>query len=77
MRNDDTMSIFRGVVNAAIGSEREINDGGSESGPFILEPAMAEGVAENLATWWDEKFDDTPVTFEMASDYLDEVYPEI
>jgi len=77
MRNNETMQIFRTVVNACIGTTRTINDGSSVDGDeFTLDSGMIEGIAENLATWYDEKFDSTP-NKEEAENYFESVYPEV
>ena len=76
MGSDETMQIFRTVVSAGIGTVRSIADGSSCDGnEFTLESSMIEGVAENLATWYEEKFDATP-TKEEAENYFESVYPE-
>jgi len=76
MRNDETIAMFRGAVYAAEGSIRTINDGSAEDGQeFKMDHGMVEGIAENLANWWDEKYPETAVTPETAREYLDEVYP--
>ena len=71
-----TLAVFRGVVEGAAGTNREINDGGIEDGKiFTLDQSMIPGIAENLAQWWTEKWDILP-TWTTAEEYLEETYPE-
>ena len=67
---------FRTVVTNAIGTTRECNDG-SSFGSFTISHNEVEGIADNLDTWWSEKYDDTTSTLKNAEEYFDEVYPEI
>ena len=77
MNHIETKQIFLSAVQAAVGSTREINDGGTENGnTFTLTQNEVDGIADNLATWWNESYEETNVTPEMAADYLDETYPE-
>lgn len=77
MNHIETKQIFMTAVQAAVGTTREINDGGTENeNTFVLSQNDVDGIADNLAAWWNEKFEDTNVTPETAIDYLGETYPE-
>ena len=67
---------FRTVVMNAIGTTRECNDG-SGCDSFTISSNEVEGIADNLDTWWGEKYDDVESTLENAEEYFDETYPEI
>lgn len=75
--NSELKSLFMSVVESAVGSERNCNDGGSEYGPFIVEQYMVDGMSDDLSQWAEEKFGTDEISFEDAEEYLDEVYPEV
>ena len=67
---------FRTVVMNAIGTTRECNDG-SGCDSFTISSNDVGGIADNLNTWWNEKYDDDDVesTLENAEEYFNETYP--
>ena len=75
--NDTNSKInFRTVVNNAIGTTRECNDGaGSDS--FTISHNEVEGITANLDQWWSEKYNEVESTLENAQEFFDETYPEI
>jgi hypothetical protein len=70
----DTLDIFKIVVNRRDGKKCLCNDGGSENGErFVMD--NCDGVAKNLNQWWNEEYEDVELTEELATEYLDETYP--
>lgn len=69
---------FMMVVNSAIGTTRECNDGSGEDS-FTISKNEVDGIAKNLAQWWGEKYGDegVEITHEYAEDFFNEIYPEI
>lgn len=71
-----TKSIFIDALKNEVDTTRMINDKSPSSGEkFEVELDTIEGIADNLATWWLEGYDEIP-TQEEAENYIDEVYPE-
>ena len=71
---------FRTVVNSAIGTTRECNDG-SGCDSFTISKNEVEGIADNLTTWYEEEYENdeciVECTIEEAEEYFDKTYPEI
>jgi len=76
MNHNEMKKIFSDVISQYVGEYREVNDGSPATGDFFeIESSEVDGISDNLATWWDEKYPDTELTEEEADNYFNEVYP--
>ena len=77
MRHQKMKQIFVDEISRTINTERIINDGSAQDGNiFMLSSTYIDGIADNLASWWGEKYDDTELTNILARQYFNEIYPE-
>jgi len=77
MNHQDMKNIFIEATTPAINTTRIINDGGCADGTkFKLHDYHIGGMSDNLAVWWDEKYNETELTLDSAIEYFNEVYPK-
>lgn len=77
MKNDEATQIFRGVVLAAVGTTRKINDGSDMDGDeFIIENSTWNDIAEQLSRWFSEQHEGIVCTESFAKEFFEETYPK-